>query len=166
PQCLLVMPPVEVPAARLPCASSATAPTVPSASRAYSQSFSAALCSASAAFSFCNCCQRSSVRKYAGSTNGMPCSTANASAPSRASSTCLDSSITSLASWIGFLMRVTPATAPACKVAPFMIEASSSFLPSAVNTAPLPALNNGEFSSTAIAAATASTLLPPCCNTL
>ena len=47
----------------------------------------------------------------------------------------------------GFLMRVRPHTAPASRVAPFMIEASSSLRPSSVNTAPRPALNSASSSS-------------------
>ena len=42
-----------------------------------------------------------------------------------------------------------------------MMEASSSFLPSLVKTAPLPALNKGSSSKTRMVATTASTLVPP-----
>ncbi len=51
------------------------------------------------------------------------------------------------ASSTGFLMWVTPQTAPALSVAPSMMEASSSLWPSRVNTAPCPALNSGSSSS-------------------
>ena len=68
--------------------------------------------------------------------------------PCPASMTCLDFSITARARLTGFLVRVTPATAPAWRVRPSMIEASSSLRPSAVNTAPLPALNSGSSSRT------------------
>jgi hypothetical protein len=44
---------------------------------------------------------------------------------------------------------------------PSMIEASSSLRPSAVNTAPRPALNKGESSSTRMAVSTPSRLEPP-----
>ena len=43
-------------------------------------------------------------------------------------------------------MRLRPATAPALSVLPSMIEASSSFVPALVRTAPLPALKRGESS--------------------
>jgi hypothetical protein len=62
---------------------------------------------------------------------------------------------------IGFLMCITPVTAPASRVRPSMIEASSSLAASVVNTAPFPALNRGESSRKVTAASTASTLSPP-----
>jgi hypothetical protein len=52
------------------------------------------------------------------------------------------------ASSMGFLMWVTPHTAPAFRVLPSMIEASNSLRPSRVNTEPRPALNKGLSSST------------------
>src|SRR6266566_2956138 len=150
PQRLFEMPPVEVPAARRPCWSRATAPTVP-----------CSLALAAFALSRSSSCQRRSVRKYDAGTSVIPCSFANASAPSPASRTCRDFSITSRASTIGFLMCFTPATAPARRVPPSITAASSSFVPALVNTAPLPALNRGESSSTVITAMTASRLAPP-----
>ena len=42
-----------------------------------------------------------------------------------------------------------------------MMEASSSFVPAAVKTAPFPALNRGESSMIRIVATTASRLEPP-----
>ena len=56
-------------------------------------------------------------------------------------------SMTVRASWIGFLIWVTPHTAPALSVLPSMIAASSSLCPSRVNTDPRPALNSGLSSS-------------------
>ena len=64
--------------------------------------------------------------------------------------------MTARASRIGFFTVLTPATAPALSVAPSISEASSSFFPSWVKTAPLPALKWGSSSSTVIAAVTAS----------
>ena len=46
--------------------------------------------------------------------------------------------MTARARLMGLRVRVTPATAPALRVAPSMIDASSSLRPSAVNTAPRP----------------------------
>ena len=66
-----------------------------------------------------------------------------------------------LAALIGFLIVFTPATAPASNVLPFIMAASSSFFPSLVNTAPLPALNNGLSSSILTLASTASKAEPP-----
>src|SRR5213075_2702660 len=57
-----------------------------------------------------------------------------------------------------------PGDGPAANVFPSMIEASSSFLPSAVKTAPFPALNNGESSRMRIAISTASMLVFPACS--
>ena len=68
---------------------------------------------------------------------------ANASAPSPSSMTCGDFSITSRARLIGLRICLSLATAPALRVRPSMIEASSSFVPSCVKTAPLPALKSG-----------------------
>jgi hypothetical protein len=79
--------------------------------------------------------------------------------------TCGDLSMTARASSTGFFTRCTPAIAPARKVAPSMIAASSSLRPSCVNTAPLPALKRGESSSTTIALPTASRLEPPSLST-
>ena len=86
---------------------------------------------------------------------------AKRSAPAPISITCGESSITARASTIGLRTSVTPATAPARSVAPSMIEASSSCLPSASNTAPLPALKCGDSSSATTVACTASSALPP-----
>jgi len=69
------------------------------------------------------------------------------------------------ASRMGFLIRVSPATAPARKLDPSMIEASSSLVPSAVNTAPFPALKCGESSNMVITVVTASRASPPDANT-
>ncbi|GIT77969.1 MAG: hypothetical protein Ct9H300mP32_3510 [Verrucomicrobiota bacterium] len=75
---------------------------------------------------------------------------------------CGDFSITARAARMGFFTVVTPPTAPACSARPSIIDASSSFLPSAVKTAPLPALNTGASSIMTMAASTASSALPPC----
>ena len=69
--------------------------------------------------------------------------------------------MTRRASEIGCRVRVTPATAPAESVLPSMIEASSSLRPSAVNTAPRPALKSGSSSMSTIVASTASSAVPP-----
>ena len=74
--------------------------------------------------------------------------------------------MTRRASRIGFFTCFTPATAPAIIVRPSMIDASSSFVPSCVKTAPLPALNCGESSRMTTAACTASRLEPPAASTL
>ena len=65
---------------------------------------------------------------------------------------------------MGFLIFLTPAIAPASSVSPSINEASSSAVPSLVNTAPCPALNKGEFSITCIVFSTASLLEPPFFN--
>ena len=88
PKRLSAMPPVEVAAARLPAWSSATAPTVPSLPSSFARR---------------NWRQRSSVRKYEGSTIASPCSFANRSAPRPASRTWRDFSITARAASTGFL---------------------------------------------------------------
>ena len=88
-------------------------------------------------------------RELAGSTSSTPCSRANASAPSPTSSTCGDRSSTARASRTGLRTRRTPATAPAARVRPSMIAASSSCRPSAVNTAPRPQLKSGSSSNSA-----------------
>ena len=75
-----------------------------------------------------------------------------------------DFSMTARAARIGFFTTVTPATAPAQWSFPSMIEASSSFFPSWVNTAPLPALNSGESSRTTTAASTTSGPCRPACQ--
>ena len=90
-----------------------------------------------------------------------PCSLAKRSAPWETIITCGLFSITAIAALIGFFTVVTPATAPALRVLPSIIEASSSFLPSWVKTAPLPALKRGESSITLIDFCTASILVPP-----
>jgi hypothetical protein len=79
---------------------------------------------------------------------------ANSSAPAAASITCSECSITARASLIGLRTVLTAATAPARRVCPSMIEASSSWPPLALYTAPLPALNSGDSSITTIAATT------------
>ena len=66
-----------------------------------------------------------------------------------------------MAALIGFLIVLAPATAPASKRAPSINDASNSTSPSAFKTAPLPALNRGEFSNTWIVFSTASVLVPP-----
>ena len=58
-------------------------------------------------------------------------------------------------------MVLTPAIEPAANVFPSIIAASSSLTPSLVNTAPLPALKRGLFSSTFTVASTASNAVPP-----
>src|SRR6056297_466429 len=73
--------------------------------------------------------------------------------------------MTASARSMGLAMRRTAATAPALSVAPSITEASSSFSPSALNTAPLPALKNGESSRMFTAACTASRLVPPSVST-
>jgi hypothetical protein len=70
--------------------------------------------------------------------------------------------MTARARLMGWRVRVTPATAPAFRVAPSMMAASSSFLPSAVKTAPRPALKSGSSSRMRMAASTASSDEPPC----
>ena len=59
----------------------------------------------------------------------------------------------------------SPATEPARIVAPSMIEASSSLRPSAVKTAPRPALNSGSSSMPRITASIASSEEPPAAST-
>jgi hypothetical protein len=86
---------------------------------------------------------------------------ANVSAPSPTSMTWGECAITSRASVTGWRVRVIAATAPAARVRPSMIDASSSLRPSAVNTAPRPALNNGLSSSVRTAVSAASSALPP-----
>src|SRR5437763_1729026 len=164
PHRLFCVPPVEVPAARLPCWSSATAPTVPNLC---SSGTSRYVCGLPFSFdsSFCSDFHRRSVQKYFGSTISNPACFANSSAPLPASMTCFDFSITARAAEIGFLMTVTPATDPAASVCPFMMAASISFFPSCVKTAPLPALNSGESSRMRMLASTASRLEPPFIST-
>src|SRR6185436_2728059 len=73
PNSLLVVPPVDVPAARLPSRSSATAPTVPyffSSGTLYDE------CSLLVS-SCCSAFQRRSVQKYDGSTISSPIFVAN-----------------------------------------------------------------------------------------
>ena len=158
----------------LPSRSSATTPTVPNLC-ASGDSISATGTSGGGGApagrggmgrpSFCNCltsdCQRRSVKKKLGSTCSSPTLAAKASAPAPISITCGDFSMTARASEIGWRVRVTPATAPALRFAPSMMAASSSFLPSAVKTAPRPALKSGSSSRIWIAASTASTEEPP-----
>src|SRR5947208_4161174 len=84
PNRLFVVPPVDVPAARLPLMSSATAPTVPRCLG----------CAADEGCSFmsssCNCFHRFSVQKYDGSTISSPTDVAKSSAPLPAIMTCGD----------------------------------------------------------------------------
>src|SRR6218665_3639347 len=86
PTRLLVMPPVEVAAARWPCMSSATAPTVPN----FLSSSSGGLVMAAPSWSVTtrpvsrtryNCWRRASVEKKKGSTISRPRSRAKASGP-------------------------------------------------------------------------------------
>jgi hypothetical protein len=86
PHRLLVSPPVDVAAARLPLRSTATAPTVPrcvcgKSSEPYSPFFF------SSSLVFCSSCQRCCVAKYALSANSSPWSRANCVAPSPTSMT-------------------------------------------------------------------------------
>ena len=62
---------------------------------------------------------------------------------------------------MGFFTWWSPATAPALRVLPSMMEESSSFTPLWLKTAPFPALNRGESSRMRMAAFTASRLVPP-----
>ncbi len=87
----------------------------------------------------------------------MPFSLQKSSAPLPTSITCCEWRITAMAADIGFFIMVNAPTAPAFPVAPSMIDASNSFLPSWVKTDPLPALNKGESSMLRMAASTAST---------
>lgn len=73
--------------------------------------------------------------------------------------------MTARAAEIGWRVVESPATAPAARSRPSMIEASSSLRPSAVKAAPRPALNNGSSSSIWIAASTASMAEPPARST-
>ncbi len=154
PQRLPVMPPVEVAAARLPCRSSATAPTVPKASSSFSRAMAPRRLRSS-----WRC--RAGVRKYSLGTISMPCSLANSSAPAPTSMTCGDLSMTRRARSMGFFTCCRPVTAPAPNVLPSMSEASSSATPSRFRTAPRPALNKGLSSRTRTAAMTASRLDAP-----
>ena len=153
PARLPVMPPVDVAAARWPCASSATAPTVPSEASSPTRA-SPARCRSSSA-------RRRSVVNQSFGTDSRPASAASASAPGPASITCGVCSITCRASRTGLRTCRTPATAPARRSRPSMIAASSSCPPSAQSTAPRPALNSGSSSSATTAAVTASRLEPP-----
>ena len=180
PGALPCNPPVEVPAAMLPCRSSATTPTVPKRCTSGGSSSSATGTVAPAGGapagrggagrpSFCNCltsaCQRASVKKKLGSTCSRPAFAAKASAPGPIIMTYGDFSITARARLMGWRVRATPATAPAFRLEPSMMEASSSFLPSEVKTAPRPALKSGSSSRTWTAASTASRAEPPWSST-
>ena len=94
----------------------------------------------------------------------MPICSANWFAPSPASRTCSVCSITRRASFTGFLIFLTEATAPAFRLLPSMMDASISCSPSCVKTAPRPALNSGKSSSDATAVSTASSDEPPLVN--
>src|SRR5688500_599181 len=167
PHFLLVMPPVDVATAICPCASSATAPTVPKYLPRRSSAGAPASASAfSRACACCSCSRRLSVSNQPFSTRSMSLNpSANASAPSSISITCGECSITLRARRIGLRTVRTLATAPARRVWPSIIEASSSCSPWALNTAPLPALKRGDSSSTTTAAVTASSALPPLART-
>ena len=159
PQRFPVIPPVDVPAAILPSWSRATAPTVPNlTSTSIAESFSVFMRSSDS--------RRRSVSNHSLGMFSIPCSAANVSAPSPESMTCGLSVITLRASWIGCLIPRTPAIAPASRVRPSIIDASSSISPSQVNTAPRPALNNGSSSIGSIAAWIASIAVPPSRRTL
>src|SRR3984885_10063445 len=152
---LLVMPPVEVAAARSPLASSATAPTVPCDTSGIRSETLVPCCS------HASCRRRSSVRSCRLGTRGKFSSSANSSAPSPTRSTWRDFSITRRARSTGFLTWRTAATAPAFCRAPLMTAASSSTQPSRVRAAPRPALKSGSSSSMRTAVVTASRLAPP-----
>src|ERR1044071_6652394 len=94
---LPVMPPVEVAAARLPCLSRATAPTVPcrrASSISVSSSGPLRRCRSN---SCCSARQRLSVWKYSRAAKARPCARQKARAPSPISSTCGECSITARA---------------------------------------------------------------------
>jgi glutaconyl-CoA decarboxylase len=176
-------PPVEVPAAMLPARSSATTPTVPCTCESADSSIWAtgsadpgggggapAGRGGTGRPSFFKCltsdCQRASVKKKLGSTCSSPTCAANASALGPTNITYGDFSITARERLMGCRVRVTPATAPAIRFEPSMMAESSSFFPSAVKTAPWPALKSGSSSRTWIAASTASSAEPPRSSTL
>src|SRR5215469_11565577 len=93
----------------------------------------------------------------------MPTSSAKRSAPAATSSRCCGSrSQTARAIEIGCGKPVTTATAPARRVAPSMIEASSSTSPSKFGSPPTPTWWSASLDSTTrTAASTASSALPP-----
>ena len=93
-----------------------------------------------------------------------PFDTAKSSAPDPDKNTCSDSSITFLASVIGFFIFLIPETAPAFKLSPVIIDASISTSSLFDKTEPFPALKSSESSSILIVASTASTLFPFCFN--
>ncbi len=158
PWALLLKPPVDVAAARCPWQSRATAPTVP----CFSASEASRICpDAALACSERNASTRRCVVKYAGSTIASPVACAKSSAAAPASSTTRPSSSTARAALTGLRVRRTVHTAPAARVAPSMIEASSSCSPVSVNAAPWPALKCGLSSITTTAACTASSADPP-----
>ena len=64
--------------------------------------------------------------------------------------------MTFLAAEIGFFIFVTPATAPALRTLPYIMQASNSLTDLLDSTAPFPALNSWESYSILIAASTAS----------
>ena len=180
PQRFAVVPPVEVPAARWPWLSRATAPTVPNF-RSFSGGATSAIAPGAGAAGapagrsgigrFCarkavsSPLQRRSVKKKDGATCSSPTEAAKLSAPCPISMTWGDCSMTARAAAIGWRVVVRPATAPAVRSAPFMTAASSSFRPAAVKTAPRPALNSGSSSISWIAAWTASIAVPPLAST-
>jgi hypothetical protein len=105
--------------------------------------------------------QRRWVPSHPGGAISSPSALAKASAPAPVSMTWGERSITARAKLTGCCGTVTPATAPARRVRPSMTAASSSMRPSAVKTAPRPALNRGSSSSTRTEASTASSAAPP-----
>jgi hypothetical protein len=92
-----------------------------------------------------------------------PISAANRSAPSPTSIRCWGSrSITSRAIEIGWAYPRTAATAPAARVRPSMIDASSSTTPSRFGRPPMPTQwSSGLDSTSRTAASTASSAVPP-----
>jgi hypothetical protein len=94
-----------------------------------------------------------------------PAVAANSVAGAPTSSTWRPSASTARAARTGLRTPRTAATAPAARVAPSMIEASSSTRPYSVSAAPRPALNSGSSSSTTTAASTASSAAPPAAST-
>ncbi|MCY1454649.1 hypothetical protein D9M71_717290 [compost metagenome] len=90
---------------------------------------------------------------------------AKASAPSPTKNTCLLFSMTRRARNTGLRTQFTLAMAPERSVAPSMMDASNSCVAALVNTAPWPALNNGQSSKRRTASVTASMALPPLAST-
>src|SRR5581483_2907804 len=160
PGALLSVPPVEVPAAILPRASSATAPTV-SCGAPWAEN------NRSGSSSPGRDCSRRNRSISRGMTNSSlrhsttPCSAANCSAPAPTKYTCGLSSRTSRAARIGLRMCSTQPTPPARRVAPSMSRASSCTRPSRVRKLPRPASKVSSSSMMTIASTTASSAVPP-----